>query len=230
MQSSQIRDVHLVLHHSLMTNSMENSRSCNRRLITPPFCLVAMCCFCGITPTLLATDAVVVGSVRVQMLSSSLVRLESAGAEEFENRNTFHVVNRNWPGTSFSSNLVSGMVVIVTPNYIVNVPQGATSLAGTYVASPAGQVLYQYAGTLTNNVWLPGPSDSPTVLSFADTPRFIPPPRGVVPAPAGSPLIATKSAGFCELDVNRHWTIHGGSLSIGCQARPEDVEILEELL
>jgi hypothetical protein len=39
-----------------------------------------------------------------------------------------------------------------------------------------------------------------------------------------------KSAGFCELDINRRWIIHGGSVSIGCRSRPEDVEILEELL
>jgi len=128
----------------------------------------------------------------VQLLSGSLVRLESAGAEGFEDRNTFHVVNRNWPGTPYSSNLVSGMVVITTPGYVVYVPQGATSLTGAYVTSPSGQVLYQFNGTLNNSVWLPGPSDNPTVLSFADTPRLIPPPGGVVPAPAGSPLIATS--------------------------------------
>jgi hypothetical protein len=154
--------------------------------------LAVVGCIGSISPKLLASNSVVTGSVRVQMLSSSLVRLESAGAEGFEDRTTFHVVNRNWPGTSYSSNLVSGMVVITTPGYVVYVPQGATSLTGAYVTSPAGQVLYQFNGTLNNSVWLPGPSDNPTVLSFADTPRLIPPPGGVVPAPAGSPLIATS--------------------------------------
>jgi alpha-glucosidase (family GH31 glycosyl hydrolase) len=126
------------------------------------------------------------------MLSGSMVRLEVAGNEGFEDRNTFHVVNRNWPGTSFASNLVSGMVVITTPNYVVNVPQGATALNGTCVASPAGQVLYQFNGMLNNSVWLPGPSDNPTVLSFADTPRMVPPQGGVAPAPAGSPWASTS--------------------------------------
>jgi hypothetical protein len=147
---------------------------------------------CGISQTMLAGNTVIIGSVRVQMLSGTLVRLESAGAKGFEDRTTFQVVNRNWPGASFSSNVVSGMVVLTTPGYVVYVPQGAASLTGTYVTSPTGRVLYQYTGTLANNVWLPGPSDNPTVLSFADTPRLIPPPGGVVPAPASSPLIATS--------------------------------------
>jgi hypothetical protein len=169
------------------------SRSLFRKHITAlVFGLAALGCICGISRTTLASNAVVVGSVRVQMLSSTLVRLESAGAEGFEDRNTFHVVNRNWPGTSYSSNLVSGMVVITTPGYVVYVPQGAASLTGTYITSSAGQVLYQFNGALNNSVWLPGPSDNPTVLYFADTPRLIPPPGGVVPVPAGAPFASSS--------------------------------------
>ena len=59
------------------------------------FSLLAVGGVCGINQTMQASNAIIVGSVRVQMLSSSLVRLESAGAEGFEDRNTFHVVNRN---------------------------------------------------------------------------------------------------------------------------------------
>ena len=140
----------------------------------------------GMAPGLRASDSVITGSVRVQMLSSSLLRLESKGLKGFEDRNTFHIVNRNWPGTSYASNLVAGEIVISTAGYVVHVPHGATSLAGTYVASPAGQVLYQFDGRLTNHVWIPGPSDNPVVLAFADTPRLIPPEWGLTPAPQGS--------------------------------------------
>jgi hypothetical protein len=58
-----------------------------------------------------ANDSVIVGSVRIEMLSGTVVRLESEGAEVFEDRTTFHVVNRNWPGTSYTRNLISGQVV-----------------------------------------------------------------------------------------------------------------------
>src|ERR1700744_5227437 len=74
--------------------------------------MMAVTCFCLIGQNLLAANSFVVGSVRVQLLSSSLVRLEVMGAEGFEDRNTFHVLNRNWPGTSYSSNSISGEVVI----------------------------------------------------------------------------------------------------------------------
>jgi len=82
-------------------------KHCNpfgKRINAIAFGLVAMGCVCGISQKLLAGNAVVVGSVRVQMLSSSLVRLEMEGPEGFEDRTTFHVVNRNWPGTSYTSN------------------------------------------------------------------------------------------------------------------------------
>jgi Glycosyl hydrolases family 31/PA14 domain/Domain of unknown function (DUF5110) len=134
----------------------------------------------------------VVGSVRVQCLSGSLVRLEAVGPNGFENRETFHVVNRNWPGTACTSNLVSGEVRIGTTDYTVHVPAGATSLAGIYLTSPAGQILFQGSASLTNSLWLPGPSDNPVAWSFADSPRLIPPAWGLTPAPVGAPSESTS--------------------------------------
>lgn len=161
----------------------------NTKLI-PQLMLIGCLSLAG--SSLPAANSVVTGTVRVQMLSPSLVRLETAGTEGFEDRTTFHIRNRNWGGAAFTSNLISGQIVINTANYTVHVPQNATSLAGAYVASPAGRVLYQYDGTLANNVWLPGPSGNPTSLAFADTPRIIPPAWGISPAPAGAALAATS--------------------------------------
>lgn len=135
---------------------------------------------------LLAQDSAVVGNVRVQLLSDSLVRIELKGPEGFEDRPTFHIVNRNWPRVNFSLNTNGNMVELRTANYSVDVPQNATSLDGVRVESAGGQTLYQYDGTLDNSVWLPGPSDNPQVWSFADTPRIIPPKWGLTPAPPGN--------------------------------------------
>lgn len=146
----------------------------------------------GLHSKLLAGDTVVNGTVRVQILSGSLVRLEQKGPNGFEDRATFHVVNRNWPGTPFTSNLVSGEVRITTPNYVVHVPAAATSLAGIYLTSPTGQTNFAYDGSLNNSVWLPGPAENPAAWSFADTPRLIPPAWGLTPAPPGSPLASTS--------------------------------------
>jgi hypothetical protein len=40
----------------------------------------------------------IVGNVRVQALSPTLVRIEQKGQKGFENRNTLTVVNRDWAG------------------------------------------------------------------------------------------------------------------------------------
>lgn len=144
------------------------------------------------SPGLQAFNSVVVGSVRVQCLSGSLVRLEVMGPAGFEDRATFHVVNRDWPGANYSSNFVSGEVRISTVNYVVHIPAGATSLSGVSVKGSSGQTLFQGGGSLSNSVWLPGPSDNPASWSFADTPRLIPPAWGLTPAPVGAPNAATS--------------------------------------
>lgn len=143
-------------------------------------------------PTTLHGVDYVVGSVRVQCLSDLLARLEVVGANGFENRETFHVVNRDWPGATCTSNLVSGEVRIGTANYVVHVPAGATSLVGIYLTSTAGQTLFQGSASLTNSLWLPGPSENPASWSFADSPRLVPPAWGLTPAPAGAPNAATS--------------------------------------
>ena len=155
------------------------------RIIT----MVYLCCYCV---NVFADNNIIIGSVRVQILSGSLVRLESIGPEGFEDRTTFHIKNRNWPGTSYTSNLVSGEVVIGTSHYTIHIPQDANSLADAYVTSVTGAILYQFNGALTNSVWLPGPISDPEVLSFADTPRLIPPSWGLTPAPQGGTLPQTS--------------------------------------
>jgi alpha-glucosidase (family GH31 glycosyl hydrolase) len=151
-----------------------------------------LACACGTPTRLQAVESVVTGAVRIQPLSSSLVRLELKGSSGFEDRQTFHVRNRDWAGAAFTSNLVSGEVVVTTAGYAVHVPRGASSLSGSYVVSPAGQVLYRFDGVLTNSVWLPGPATQPTVLSFADTPRLARPAWGATPAPAGAQPATTS--------------------------------------
>src|SRR5208283_3748132 len=70
------------------------------------------------------------GTIRVQLLSDSLVRIEGRGAEGFEDRRTFHVLNRDWPGAAFTTNTDGNELVIHTANYVVRVPQNAGSLEG----------------------------------------------------------------------------------------------------
>ena len=39
-----------------------------------------------------------------------------------------------------------------------------------------------------------------------------------------------KSAGFCRLDRHGNWVVCGESVSLGCNAGPQDAKILNELL
>mgnify|MGYP001108083155 CR=1 FL=1 len=43
------------------------------------------------------------GRLRIQVLSPTLIRLEEAGPAGFEDRATFTVVERNWPGATFTA-------------------------------------------------------------------------------------------------------------------------------
>jgi hypothetical protein len=129
---------------------------------------------------------VIAGQVRVQLLSDSLVRLELRGREGFEDRTTFHIESRDWPGTAFSTNVAADQVAIRTANYTVHVPQNAMSLNDVRVESPDGKELFHWTGALDNSKWLPGPADKPAVWSFADAPRLVPPSWGLTVAPAGS--------------------------------------------
>lgn len=137
-----------------------------------------------LAPFLLAQPATfLTGNVRIQLLSRSLVRLELKGPEGFEDRPTFHIIDRDWPGTKFTLYTNGNIIEIRTTNYIVYVPQNAPSLDGIFVRRLHLKTLYRYDGVLANSVWLPGPSDHPQVWSFADTPRIIPPKWGLTPAP-----------------------------------------------
>ncbi len=145
-------------------------------------CITVVAFFCA-APLFAQQQSVVIGNIRVQLLSDSLVRLEMKGPEGFEDLYTFHVINREWIGAEFSTQTNSDAVEIRLRNFTVHVPINAASLDGVTVLSTNGDVLYRYDGKLENNRWLPAPSDHPQVWWFADTPRIVPPPYGLTSPP-----------------------------------------------
>ena len=161
-------------------------RSFCRRIAAAGLVLLSVAGICLETAGAEPPD-IVTGNVRVQLLSDSLVRLELKGPQGFEDRTTFHVVNRDWSGTAFTTNVNDGAVVVQTANYSVRVPQNAASLNGVRVESAAGRTVYEYDGRLDNSQWLPGPADRPQAWWFADTPRMVPPPWGLTPPPQPMP-------------------------------------------
>ena len=84
----------------------------------------------------------VIGDVRVQVLSPTLVRIELRGPLGFEDRPTFHVTERNWPGTSISRSSSGGFELIETSDFIVKVPSGAQTLDDIVITDSSGTVVW----------------------------------------------------------------------------------------
>ena len=74
------------------------------------------------TPESELPSYVIVGDMRIELLSDSLVRLEKEGAKGFENRSSFTVQKRSWDKIDFTETKENGYVVIETSKYKVYVP------------------------------------------------------------------------------------------------------------
>ncbi len=162
------------------------------------FCTVSIFSFAFITNNTFAkpTESVVIGKVRVQPLSDSLVRLEIKGPKGFENRKTFNVVDRDWPGAKFSTEKNDAVTKIKTIAYTIIVPNGATELKGIQIESNTGGKLYECDGKLPEEAFLKLPDPGTFSKSYAiwDTPRIVPPKWGALPPPEDKK--ALKNSGW----------------------------------
>ena len=126
------------------------------------------------TPESELPSYVVVGDMRVQLLSESLVRIEKEGPKGFENRSSFTVQKRSWDKIDYTQKTENGYVVIETAKYIVYVPESAESCEGCYIVAKDGEELWRFDSDTDSNVYLPSPSDELDSWYFTDTPRVIP--------------------------------------------------------
>jgi len=132
------------------------------------------------------------GPLRVQVLSPSLVRLERRGPQGFEDRPTFHVVARDWPGATVLRRDTGQGLELLCASWSLTVPPGARELADLVLRDGRGGVHRPGAGPLTSTRFLPSPGERPQVWAVADTPRMVPPPWGATPAPGPTALPATS--------------------------------------
>lgn len=88
----------------------------------------------------------VVGDVRVQVLSGSLVRFEVRGPKGFEDRRTYHVVNRDWAGTELTKTKNEKYVILKTAGFIIKIPRGAEDLNGIVVTDTEGEKITEISG------------------------------------------------------------------------------------
>lgn len=133
-------------------------------------------------------------NLRVQVLSPNLVRLEVKGPHGFENRPTFVVRDRNWPGIkqySIAKDNTEGTTVEI-PGYKITVAPGARDLSAVKIADSAGHLVYQGQVSTPEPQWFPGPADKWGAFAVADNPRIVPPAWGATPAPPNSQFPETS--------------------------------------
>lgn len=130
--------------------------------------------------------SVIIGNVRVQTLSATLARVEVKGAKGFDNRKTFHIVNRDFDGVTPNVTTADGVTSVATPSYTVYVPENASSLGGVKIANAAGRVVWKYTTLPDSNQFLPAPGDTPNAWGMADNPRIVPAEWGYAPMPSGN--------------------------------------------
>lgn len=115
------------------------------------------------------------GSIRVQLYSDTLLRIEEADDGKFEDRASFVVVNRtDFEGVSATAEKANGNVVIKTDAYTVTMPENAENIKDVVVTKNDGSELWKCTSTLSNTRYLPDPGDTPDVWAFNDNPRLIP--------------------------------------------------------
>lgn len=127
-----------------------------------------------------APATVIFGSVRVQLVSGDLLRIEQEGTEGFEDRPTFTIVDR----------MISPVRrTVVEDGRIkfgaieVDVPGRGEKVDGTTVSWNGKVVFTVPKGGIPDPAFFPGPASNDPAWAFADTPRIIPPAWGATPPP-----------------------------------------------
>ncbi len=127
-------------------------------------------------PVIQEISSIILGDVRIQLLSDTVVRIENKGAKGFEDRPSYIVQNRNnWQSVNYTKSEVDGETHITTEYYVVCLPLNGT-VESAYITDLDGNKLWNYsdAGNTDTNVYLPSPSDELQSWYFTDSPRVIP--------------------------------------------------------
>ncbi len=120
-------------------------------------------------------EQIIIGDVRIQLLSDEIIRIEYGKNGEFCDDNTFFIPDKAQYaayGTAYSVE----ENVICFGDYELYVPENAKGLAGVKL-DKNGKKVYSY-GTLKNSGELPPLDKTPAAFAICDTPRIIVPQGG----------------------------------------------------
>ena len=98
-----------------------------------------LACFLWIQPVSAQSGEAIVGRMRIQALSKNLIRIEQRGPNGFEDRNTFTVVDRNWPGETINVQERDSQTVLITSQCQIELPKNCSSLDGILVRFKNGK-------------------------------------------------------------------------------------------
>ena len=136
---------------------------------------------------------VIIGSIRISLLSSSLLRIEEKGSHGFEDRPTFLVINRDWPSVTYDINCKDNFCEIKTGGYMVLVEKEEKSIRNVKVFM--GQKLL-WKGSEENFSVKPLPVTGEDIYVLPDKPVIVPPPWGALPPLSDE----DKSSGWLSSD------------------------------
>jgi len=103
------------------------------------------------------------GNVRVQILSSTLIRIEEEGSKGFLNEKTFNIVNRdNWEGDA------------VTLSLIIKINRQAEGISKVEVFDKKNNLLWKYSHKPKSKLDLPSFNEEVYAFEISDSPRVIP--------------------------------------------------------
>ena len=128
-------------------------------------------------------DIIIHDNLRIQVLSSSLVRVEERGVLGFEDRPSFHVVERDWPGVPVVRRLTETGEVVETSFWRATVTGPRPGVESVRFHALDGSLLFDGARPVAARMFLPEPADAIAGWAFADQPRLIPPAWGALPPP-----------------------------------------------
>ncbi len=137
----------------------------------------------------------VIGDVRVQILSETLVRIEErAPSGDFEDRATYRIVNRDdWEGADTEITEDGDTVRLATSAYTVIVPANAKDFTGIRILDAAGKTLWEYTEMPTSREYLPSPGEDVDAWAIADSPRMVPAEWGFTPQPEDNEEFTTTN-------------------------------------
>ncbi|MBS1713477.1 MAG: DUF5110 domain-containing protein [Armatimonadetes bacterium] len=137
------------------------------------------------------------GNVRVQVLSDRLVRIEERGPKGFEDRPTFLVQNRDWPGPkSYRIFKATNHARLEIGGHNITVASAAQKAGDVTIKTRKGDLAFRDGYAVVGPV-----SFAPMTVSWlseavADSPRIVPPTWGATPVPPNVRLGDASQSGW----------------------------------